>query len=144
MEDYIVIIAIAIAFVASTYNDAQKRRRRAQNTPQQPEAQQPEAYNTPMMPTPNLSRPKHPQQPQQELPAEVRAAMEYARQRAAKKQRTAPPTHSVQIGKAQSSPYTSAQTKPEATKQQGSEERFDLERAVIYSEILQPKYKEYE
>ncbi|MBO5685486.1 MAG: hypothetical protein J6R73_02745 [Alistipes sp.] len=144
MEDYIVIIAIVIAFVASTYNDAQKRRRRARNTPQQPEMQPAEKHSIPVMPTPSLSRPKHPLQPQQELPAEVRAAMEYARQRAAKKQRTAPPTHSVQTGKAQSSPNKAAQAKPAPNQQQGSEERFDLERAVIYSEILQPKYKEYE
>lgn len=138
--DYIVIIAIIVAFVASTYNDAQKRRRRAQNAPQKPQMQPDEEY-IPEMPIPKPVRPKRPQFLPKEIPAEVQAAMEYSRQRIAKNKRAA------QASNAHTSfshANQSAQAGQEQDKQQGSDEQFDLKRAVIYSEILKPKYKEFE
>ena len=144
--DYIVIIAIIVAFVASTYNDAQKRRRRAQNAHQKPQMQ-PDEKCIPEMPIPKPARPKRPQFLPKEIPAEVQAAMEYSRQRVAKNKRAAHAAHAAQASNAHTSvshANQSAQAGQEQDKQQGSEERFDLERAVIYSEILQPKYKEYE
>ena len=148
--DYIVIIAIAIAILASTINDAQKRRRRAQNTPQEPDIQPmhdevgrpaPQPMQTTVRP--KVQRPQR--QPQQAMPEEVRAAIEYAQQRAAKSrkaQRQHPqPTKPVTVAK------ESKTAQPAATNEQtrqGSAKPFDIERAIIYSEILQPKYKEYE
>lgn len=138
--DYIVIIAIIVAFVASTYNDAQKRRRRAQNAPQKPQMQPNEEY-IPEMPIPKPARPKRPQFLPKEIPAEVQAAMEYSRQRIAKNKRAAQASNALT---SVSHTNQSAQAGQEQDKQQGSDEQFDLQRAVIYSEILQPKYKEYE
>ena len=141
--DYIVIIAIIVAFVASTYNDTQKRRRRAQNAPQKPQMQPNEEYIS-EMPIPKPARPKRPQFLPKEIPAEVQAAMEYSRQRIAKNKRAAHATQASNAHTSASHANQSAQAGQEQDKQQGSDEQFDLKRAVIYSEILQPKYKEYE
>lgn len=60
---------------------------------------------------------------------------------AAYKQRTAPQSKQATVR-----PSQSAHAQVPQTEQEGSRiaAEFDLERAVIYSEILQPKYKEYE
>lgn len=62
---------------------------------------------------------------------------------AAYKQRTAPQSKQSAVRPSQSTPV---QAQVPQTEQEGSRiaAEFDLERAVIYSEILQPKYKEYE
>lgn len=64
---------------------------------------------------------------------------------AASKQRTAPKPIKPTIRQAK----TASATPPIAREEQGSRaaeiaREFDLERAVIYSELLDPKYKEYE
>ena len=66
---------------------------------------------------------------------------------AAYKQRTAPQSKQAAVRPSQStSAQLQAQQMPQVDQEEGSRiaAEFDLERAVIYSEILQPKYKEYE
>ena len=142
--DITIIIAIVAVIIASAYNDAQKRRRATQEdqeSPIEPTLDEPIRPESPMdlpqkqIPWPRLEsfpRPSH------AFPGDTTHLEAFQRKIKAANQATTPTKRVV----AKAAPTTNEAKRANETR--CTEEPFDAKRAIIYSEILQPKFKEYE
>lgn len=150
--DFSIIIIIAITILASVYNDAQKRRRAMNQTPQEPEESpmeqaQPQLHEEPRkcMPRPAMS------EESLKRIQEFHKRIEQARLQQQEQRRIPQPqrpleeqTEPLKRIQRPTKPLKKTTAKSDNDTQQGSESHFDIEQAIVYSEILQPKFKEYE
>ena len=161
MEDIIIVVWVAMIIIGSLINAANKRRAKEQTAEEQlptPEEIREilQREQRPMRPKATAQRPTTPAYETlegQSIESESLERVEpYAPNaaRTRKKSKSAPGTATTKrtaqraTAPAQSRPATQPTASQQGMEGQDLARDFDLERAVVYSEILRPKYQDYE
>ncbi len=158
MEDIIIVVWVAMIIIGSLINAANKRRAKEQTAEEQlptPEEIREilQREQRPMRPNTAPQHPAYETLEGQSIESESLDRVEpYAPNvaRTRKRQKSAPSTATTKrTAQRATAPAQSRPATQPAASQQGTEREdltcdFDLERAVVYSEILRPKYQDYE
>ena len=143
MEDIIIIVWVAMIVLGSIINAVNKRRQQGEQSEPEEEPAQPARPIIIRVPAPRATKPYSEAQSLEGESLET-IAPEGSHKASFKPKAPHRPTKTPQT---QYKPIKNAKTDKQITPMEEKHELardFDLERAVIYSEILKPKYQEYE
>ena len=143
MEDIIIVVWVAMIVLGSIINAANKRRQKEVESEPEEEPVQPTRPIIIRVPAPRATKPYSEAQSLEGESLET-IAPEGSYKAAFRPKAPHRPTKPPQT---QYKPIKNAKTDKQITPMEEKHELardFDLERAVVYSEILKPKYQEYE
>lgn len=143
MEDIIIVVWVAMIVLGSIVNAANKRRQKEVESEPEEEPAQPARPIVIRVPAPRATKPYSEAQSLEGESLET-IAPEGSYKASFKPKAPHRPTQTPQT---QYKPIKNAKTDKQITPVEEKHELardFDLERAVVYSEILKPKYQEYE
>ena len=143
MEDIIIVVWVAMIVLGSIVNAANKRRQKEVESEPEEEPAQPARPIVIRVPAPRATKPYSEAQSLEGESLET-IAPEGSYKASFKPKAPHRPTKTPQT---QYKPSKNAKTDKQITLVEEKHELardFDLERAVVYSEILKPKYQEYE
>ena len=144
MEDIIIVVWVAMIVLGSIINAANKRRQKEVESEPEEEPAQPARPIIIRVPAPRTATP-HSEAQSLEGESLETIAPEGSYKAAFKPKAVHRPTKAPQV---QHKPVKTEKPTPSVAPHQEEKHElardFDLERAVVYSEILKPKYQEYE
>lgn len=143
MEDIIIVVWVAMIVLGSIINAANKRRQKEVESEPEEEPAQPARPIIIRVPAPRTATP-HTEAQSLEGESLETIAPEGSHKAAFRPKAPHRPTKAAQT---QRKPIGKTKTDKQITPMEEKHELardFDLERAVVYSEILKPKYQEYE
>ena len=144
MEDIIIVVWVAMIVLGSIVNAANKRRQKGEQSEPEEEPVQPTRPIVIRVPAPRATKPYSEAQSLEGESLET-IAPEGSYKATFKPKAMRRPTKTPQV---QHKPAKTDKPTPSAAPHQEEKHElardFDLERAVVYSEILKPKYQEYE
>lgn len=146
MEDIIIVVWIAMIVLGSIINAANKRRQKGEPSEPEEEPAQPARPIVIRVPAPRTEKPYGEAQSLEgeslETIAPEGSFKAIFKPKAPQRPKAATPQHKT-VSKAKTEKLTPTVTAHREEKHELARD-FDLERAVVYSEILKPKYQEYE